>query len=379
MTGLLRDVMHERAEAQGPPVVDLDAILSGGNRRIRHRRVGGLVAATALVAALVGAASLVHLPRDPGPRVAGGAALATRGLTYATGHEIHAGASRLDTGEKVRSYVPTDDGFVWTVASGAVFFGDGTTTERIGRTSRDGSYLKSDDTGSLVAWIDFADQGPATLVVYDTAARETVLTSTQGTSEGMSSLRDGKRAAYVYAVDDGSVYWHNDHGAVRTEVSTGQDTVLGDVNAFAVTDVANGLLAYTPPDRAVSTEEQGMLVGRTLTSGRRMPHQGNAYLSPDGTYLSFEDADEMFVTRTADGTDATPRVDGLDFHAVYAWIDDDTTAVLGIRRVADQWETKPVPLVFLTCTVSTGSCTEQAEVTARMGEFALPTGEVLES
>ncbi len=38
MTGLLSDVMHDRADTAAHPVVDLDAIVRAGDRRLRRNR-----------------------------------------------------------------------------------------------------------------------------------------------------------------------------------------------------------------------------------------------------------------------------------------------------------------------------------------------------
>ncbi len=370
MTGLLKDVMGERADVQPAPHVDVHAIMTTGDRRVRRRRAVGGLAALATVAVVAGGALLVPHVSDPTPRVADGGGVGFRGVSWATGQEIHLRGSVVDTGATVRSYVPTDDGLVWTVPSGDVMFGDGTSTpERVGTTSKDGYYLKSDDTGSLVAWIEFPVGAPAELVVYDTASSEVVLRSADGTSDGMGSYRDGVQVAYVYAVDDGAVYWFNNDGVVRTDVATGSSTVLGQSDAFGVNDVANGRLVYT---------RNGTFVGPTLTTGTRMPHQGNAYLSPEATYVSFEDADQMFVTRTADGSDATPVVTGYGYHAVYGWLDDDTVEVSGIKDVSDGWDKPPVPIDFLTCTVSTGDCTKVGSADVDLRSFALPTGEALD-
>jgi hypothetical protein len=73
------------------------------------------------------------------------------------GEVIHYGADRLDLGERVGSFVQTDDGFVYTSEDGRVHLADGQGTQAVGRTNSQGLNLKSDDAGSLAAWVEFPD------------------------------------------------------------------------------------------------------------------------------------------------------------------------------------------------------------------------------
>lgn len=366
MTGLLTETLHERAAALDPPDVDLDGILRTGDRRVRRGRTGIAVAAAALVAATAGGVVWADGGGGGGgdaPPVAttvDGAAP----LSYATGSQIHVGDAVVDVGDVVESFVLTDAGPVWTTSNGDVMTQQYGAVTRLGRTSTDGYYLKAD--GPLVAWVEFPGGRSAQFVVYDTAARSEVLRTTYGTSEGMNAFPDDQDVAYIYAVDGSSVYWHGDQGAIRHDLDSNTAEVLGDVGAFAISDVANGLIAYQ------SDDDQGVRVGPSLEEGTDMGHQGTAYLSTYGSYVSFEDADEMFVIDTTTGADVTPTVKGYPFHVVSQWLDDDTAAVFGLRSTD---EDGPMEVDFLTCDIPTGECTVTGHDTVTFGEFQLPVGE----
>jgi hypothetical protein len=369
MTGLLADALHERADTLGPPDLDVDRIVQDGDRRVRHGRTGVAVAAAALVAAAAGGVAVADHAGDDRPAVAT-TLDESAPLSYASGSEIHVGDTVLDVGEVVQSFVLTDAGPVWTTAEGDVMTEQDGAPVRLGRTSTDGYYLKAD--GSLAAWVEFPDGSPAEFVVYDTAARSEVLRSTEGTSEGMKAFRDDRDVAYVYAVDGRSVYWHSNQGAVRHDLDTGDSEVLGDVGAFAISDVAGGLIAYQLDPGTSGMDTEGVFVGPSLREGTDMRHQGTAYLSADGSYVSFEDADEMFVSDTATGADATPAVKGYPFHVVSQWLDDDTAAVFGLRSTDEHG---PLDVDFLSCDIPTAQCTVVGHDTVTYGEFQLPIGE----
>lgn len=374
MTGLLRDTLRERADEAGHPRIDPQAIISGGEQRVRRRRTGVVAASAALAAAAAGGAALVPQLGGDEPTVATGTqTFVVKELSYAKGDRIYSSGHVVDAGAAVRSYVRTDDGYVWTVASGDVIFGNGDTTVRIGRTSRDGYYLRADDAGSTVAWVEFPEGVRPEFVAYDTQRQVEVLRTNIGLVPGMQAHRDAEDPAYIYAVDDGSIYWHSHEGVVRYDLASGEPTVLGQGSGFAVADVANGLIAHQTDGLGTPSGQEGrIVVGPSLTDGRPMPHSGNALLSPDGTYISFEDRDNMFVNRTATGADVTPRLPGYEYTVVFDWLDDDTAAVAGIRSLAGD---QRIPVDFLTCTISTGSCRQATDDTITLGEFAWPNGE----
>lgn len=372
MTGLLKDVLDEQANDLGAPSLDLAAIRRDGARRVRRGRVTGAAAAAAAVAVMAGGVALVD-PFADEPGVATAPA-SPRQLSYAVGNEIHVGDEVIETAEPVRSYVLTDTGPVWTTPDGDVMMRlhDGRDVF-IGQTSTDGYYLKADDTGTLVAWMQFSPGAPPDLVVYDTAAYQEVLVTSEGTREGMGAFRDARDVAYVYAVDGRSVYWHNERGAVLTDVDSGESTVLGEANGFTIGDVADGQLAYTPVLEGSEAAEAVTRVGPSLTEGLEIPHSGNPYLSPDAGYVSFEASDVMVVVDTATGEEVTPELPGYEYKVVYTWLDDDTAAVFGIESLGGDSTT--VPLDFLACDIPTGECTKVSSAQVTMGDFALPVGE----
>lgn len=375
MTGLLKSVLHEHADTTSIDV-DLDSVIAAGDRRVRGRRLGAAALGSAAVLAVTGVtvAGVQLLNDDATPVVSGENGFKARKLSYASDGKIHYGDTVIDAGAKVMSYVQTDQGFVWTVANGDVIFGDGSARTKIGRTSTDGYYLKSDDSGSLVAWVEFPTSRAPEFVVYDTADQHQVLRTNEGNTLGMTAYRDTD-AAYIYAVDDGSVYWRDATGAVKYDVAAGRSTFLGDAQPFTISDVANGLLAYQPPIAGQDADESQFHVGPSLDEGVEISHRGNAVLSPDGTYIAFEDADEMFVNRTDDATDVTPRVDGYDYHVVYQWYDDDTAGVFGIKTGADS---DTLDLQFMTCEIPAGTCTNDGgEVSIDVVDFAFPNGEYI--
>src|SRR5688500_742932 len=74
MTSLITDVLTERAERAGSPVLDLDRIAADGTARARRTRVTRVAGATGvglLAAATVGAVVLAGLDGSPGRGSAG--------------------------------------------------------------------------------------------------------------------------------------------------------------------------------------------------------------------------------------------------------------------------------------------------------------------
>ncbi len=387
MTSLITDVLHERAERAGAPDLDLDRLVAEGEARARRTRVTRVAGATGvglLAAATVAAVVLAGATDGPttsgeGPATpAGTTAPLSRSLSYAHDGDIVLPQHdvELDTGGVVTSYVPTDDGFVWSSEAGEVRFtpaaGGGST--QIGRVSRDGHYLASDDTGSLAAWIEPGKE--PTLTVFDTAQGTTILRTGTDAPPDVSYFRDATDVVTVVGIDDGAVTWFNEDGLVRTDVATGETRRMGQAYALGVDDVGAGLLVSDASrDNGGSSASR---VGPSLTDGLVVSHSGNAQISPDGSHVSFEDADELVVTDLATGEDVQPANPGYDYWVVSQWIDDGTFGGFGIRSLAELDNPRGADVVtldFLTCEIPEGSCEVVAQDEIDVNSFAIPVGE----
>ena len=201
-----------------------------------------------------------------------------------------------------------------------------------------------------------------------------MLRTNEGNEVGLTAYRDTD-AAYVYAVDDGSVYWHDAGGAVRYDVAAGTSTRLGDAGPFTIGDVANEMIAYQPPIEGQDDDNSLFRVGRTLESGQVIPHRGNVTLSPDGKLIAFEDGDELFVNRTDTAADLTPKLDGYSFYVVYQWYDDDTAGVFGITHTGPNERSFDVD--FLSCEIPSGKCAKELSTSIDPNRFAFPVGEYI--
>ena len=362
MTGLLQDMLRERADRRAPGSVDVASVIEAGNRRLRRRRatVGSLAAAAVAAGVLVAPHALLASGaggRDADGQVAGRQAatvhaFAERRPTYALGTVIHYGARSIDVRERIGSFVQADGGFVYTTDDGRVHLADGRGTEEIGRTGRDGLHVRSDDTGPLAAWVKLPAGRPAELVVYDTAGREEVVRTHAGTRPGMKSYADDPGAAYVLAVDDGTVYWRSDDGLVATVVASGSTTVLQPgTKPFDVADVAGGLFAHRAVD-ANGSDQTLRLSSDLADPGPALPSGRTGFFSPAAEYFTAEEGDEVTVYDTADRSVATPTSAGYEFVSAYAWLDEHTLSMIGIRQLGNG----PQPIDILRCTVPKGAC-----------------------
>lgn len=386
MNTIIREALHEQADRQHTPLFDADAIATAGSRRIRRTRTFlGALAVAAVTLAAVGVPPLLgtvapsggdQFAAQPGQQAAG--AFADHRPTYAVGGVIHYGQDRLDVGERVASFVQTDDGFVYTTGDGRVHVTDGHDSQVVGRTSPQGLYLKSDDTGSQAAWIEFPEGGAPELVVYDTAEHREVLRTDEGTKAGMTSYRDTD-AVYVYALDDGTVYWRNARGLVATDVASKGSTVLAqEASPFAIADVANGYFAHQvlgPDDGSTRLRVSKDLAHPTppMPTG-----YDSGFLSPGARYVIADEQDQMAVYDVATRGDVTPKVAGYHFVSGYAWLDEHTFTAIGLARVRGVY-----PVDILSCTVPEGSCRVAAKDVATYDpasptDLALPIGESID-
>lgn len=248
MNDSLRD-LGQRMEAVSAPELDVAALVTAGESKIRRRRVAVVGAVTAAVVAVVAGAMLA----SPGARQVAPAPArpdqknthpdtvqtgpAARQLTYSVGTTIHWGNRTIDVRRqtntwpgqgKLVDYVDaTDDGafFVtgqavvrdeagWGLPYGpaAVWFTDGSTPVRIGTTSGSrvrGFEIAPTAAGSTLAWIDPGTKtAPGAVVVYDTGH--------------MTELaRLGDADAVPLAVYNDVVYWSPDGSACDRYLPSG--------------------------------------------------------------------------------------------------------------------------------------------------------------
>lgn len=352
MTGLLTRVMHERADASSPDV-DLDAILSEGNRRVRRQRfTNGLVAAVVAGVVAAGAVSvplLVGGSHEPAPAAP---SFRNRAPTYAVGSIVHVGTQVYDVGRPVASLVQTDGGVVYTTPDRRVWHYDGVTSVHIGRA--EGHRLRSDDQGSLVAWVEAADDGHPQYVVHSTLSR-TDVARVDDDAAG-AALEPGDGGAEVFAVDDGSVYWRRDGGLVRYDVPSGNESVLAEDDATgigSIVDVAYGNLAYTVDGRRPSDGGWGVAVTqRPHSDATALAAASTGDLSPDGRLLAAQEHGTLAIYATDNGQDVTPVVDGYRHVVAYDWVGDDVATVLALSNHSGDRATGDV----LTCDVSDDAC-----------------------
>ncbi len=291
MTGMLKQVMHERADELGHSPVDLDAVLRDADRRIRRRRIVAVAAGAASVVAVAALATQFIPSGGRSTQVTDGSDAVPYAISYASGETIHVGESELDVGHPIRAYVQTDAGYVFTSTDRAVYtFVDGT-AERVGslgRVDKDQTELVAD--GPRVAWVDEQDG----VTVLDVGSGEVSHTAV----EKVPGMDD---APQVTALDGTTAYFVDARGVVVWDSATGAVTVRG-ITAPRVVDAEAGLLltkgaeddgkaAIVSPAGSVPVEldrHRQTLLGRPLPHhgalGRRLPpgcpDRGEAALQP---------------------------------------------------------------------------------------------------
>ena len=342
MTGLLIRVMHQHADGAAP-AVDLDQIIGEGNRRVRRQRVRDALVAAVLAGAVVAGASSVPLlvggRHDP---TATGISFRHRAPTYAVGSSVHVGSHTFDVGRPVASLVQTDGGIVYTTRDRRVWHYDGATTVEIGRA--EGHRLRADDQGSLVAWVETAEDGHPQYVVHSTMRRAEL------------ARLAGDRDAEVFAVDDGSVYLRRDGALVRYDVPSDKEAALAGAEpgtAAEIVDVAYGALAYTVGGTRPGNGRPGIAVGqRPDPEGVALAAAGTGALSPDGRLLAAAEHGSMAIYAADDGLDVTPTADGYRDVVAFDWVGDDIATVLAVSDRRGARATGDV----LTCDVGDDAC-----------------------
>jgi hypothetical protein len=348
MSGMLRELLSERADAAGSPGVDLHHLIAQGERRVRRRRVVALGGTAAAVALTLGASFVVvetgddrtSPPVDPStnnptrtadvePDAPG-----SRPLTYGLGATIHYGDRTIETAEDADGLFVLDDGL-------AILTGDdppkydnrlfitegGSDPIEIAHRVRQ---LTSGEVGSLLAWLDGGD-----VVIYDIQVRGVVarVAVRRQYSTGFTVLEN---AVYWHEYTEGTVTTDGREDLVRYDVPTGTRTLASAAELRAETRTAvSPVLVVGSADSLTPAE------GFTVVDSQ----------------LEFETdaqgvAPPVFVRATGERL----RVgvpDGYDGEllSVFQWLDDDRFAVVaegGVKRapVGD----------LLVCRISAGQC-----------------------
>lgn len=367
MTGLLKDLMHDRADALSAPDLDAATIVSEGDRRLRRRRttlVAGGVAAAVLAAVALPQAFPKGAPRAVDPPFA--AAFSEHFPVYALGSTVHVAGQTFDVGREVFSMVQTDSGVVFTDRDGTVWSGTGVGDPVVvGKTNPRHPRLEAD--GAMAAWMERDGDQPV-YAALDQSSGE-VRRSTLGAVPGMGWLRDEADPALVHAVDGDEVYVRDARGLVAWNPVTDGQRVLGEVGAFTVDDVKAGQIAHSVED-----SEDTYRIGPALGRGTVVPVWNGLSLSPDGSLLLGEsepDIAAIYDASTGAAQDAT--AEGYAFSVFYGWVDDDTYVGLGMNK---PYATTPIDL--LSCGIDAG-CTVIADAIGTLRDgVVIPIGESMD-
>ena len=355
MTGLLTDLMHERADHLGAPEIDLAGITRDGERRVRRRRtawMGGVAAAAVLAAlaapVLVGGAGGGDARRDV---VADGTATDPQPLAWISGSVLHrAGRPDVDLGVEVRAWVWVGDDIAFTDLQHRVRLWTGDALDVIGSTADvepDTAELVAD--GSFVAWVSPEQR----LVRYDASGRELATSPALPGRRPHVTTLDGSQ---VYAADTAGVY------AWQPSAPDAFQTLEGDLGD--VLDAEDGTAV-----RKVDTENRAILTrnGEVVQLSTRE----FANLSPDGALVAVENDDLGQVVDAMTGA-TVPFEHGHEWAVGYQWLDATTLAVLAFDGIE---EDSAQTAWLLTCDGPTGVCDGPGtEVPAGYGDFQLPMG-----
>jgi hypothetical protein len=353
--------MNEHADAAGYPSIDLDAVIADGDRRVRRRRIAVTGGAAAVVAVVVTAVAIgpsaldldsgrtppVGQPHSAGP-------FAEQRPTYAVGSTIHYGADVVRADGQVRSFVQTDDGFVYSTPEGRVMFTDGQETDQIGTTNSQGSQLAADIAGSDVGWTDPSGGGAPAFVVYDTATGTEVVRTADGSLPG-SAQSDIATMSAMIAVDDGVAYWHDGAGVQAYDLASGTKTLVqAGADANWLDDVQGGVLAHTSDLRyRGDAGDQRIVVNAdpdaTAPGFARWSH---GYLPPDARHVAVFGGDRSAVLDVATGADVTPPHPAYGLVYFGQWIDDDAFTFLGFPGRTPSGQT----VDLLRCSIAEQTC-----------------------
>ncbi|GAA1572975.1 hypothetical protein GCM10009789_28120 [Kribbella sancticallisti] len=356
MTDLLRDTLTDQANSTEPPGLDLERIISAGDRRRRRRRTVA-VAGTAMITLAVIATGLAVVgvtDREPAP-----AALpfTERRATYAAGTEIHYGKDVISVApNKISAFVQTDAGFVFVTEPGGVFVADGREVRRI-RPDNTTSALAADNRGTLAGWVQDNSDGSSDSVVYDVAADRELVSTPTGNEESLGSRVQAPR---IIAIDGNSAYFGTLRGVYRWDVTANKGEFLATALPNAVRTASSGLLVYQRP---LQQPKPGLRLAAGPTpsdSGGREFVGQQAFLSPTAKYLLTSPDDLVSVEPSWAGLQLFEVATGRKLPLPWAdhsrlifsqWIDDNTFIAVGERRNSPSSEVD-----LLTCSTQSLTC-----------------------
>ncbi|KRE96068.1 hypothetical protein ASG76_03195 [Nocardioides sp. Soil774] len=352
MTGLLTDLMRERADHLDAPYLDLTAITRTGERRVRRRRtalVGGAATAAALTVLVLPALG----GEGPAPArdlAADGTTAVPSPLAWISGSTLHrVGRPDTDLGVDVRAWVWVGDDIAFTDAERRVRLWSGDALDVVGRSAavpQDKQELFSD--GTLVAWLG-----------ADGAWQALDTTTGELTSDGAGPYRSDPTRSQVTAIDGSVVYGLDARGVVAWDTTAGRVDVVDRDAARVVIDAEGGVLLRATGDGDARVEGGGRNLAVTVDSF--------ANLSADGAHVVAESDDVGVLLDTTTGERLTLDT-GFGWSLPFQWVDDDTVAVLAFTGA----RTDAVDHPFLVaCTVADGACTDAQPLPTA---FQLPVG-----
>jgi hypothetical protein len=254
------DLLRGLGDQIVPPPLDL---LRQTARRRDRRTTMVLAAGSALAVTL---ATVLLLGRDghSSPEPVGPPAPTSRPLTYAVGSEVHYGDDIVATSGAVLELDLTDDGVVVRTDDAGIWFTDGSGLDRLGTLGRpaaafqpevpyyygDGSFVVSDNTGSLVGWFEFPAPNQPELVVYDTASRDEVARQPIELGKGHGALLTSVNEEFA-SWDIDPVPFEDPSAYGRLDLATGEQAVTAKQPATNAGPVG------TPRTVLVSHQEGG--------------------------------------------------------------------------------------------------------------------------
>lgn len=364
MTGLLKDLMHDKADHAGTPHVDLDAIVAAGDRRVRRRRVvtgaGVLVAAAAVVAAVAVVPGTIDdsaKPVQPSPDRVDQAPFDEELPTYADGSTIHYGTTAIDVSpHQVWNFATSDHAFVFSADDRHAYLTDGE-GEPVDLGRSDQTVLAE---GPYAAYVSLAGDRPE-VVVRNTVDDAEVLRTSAGVDPGAQKADETR--VVLLALDGSQLYWHNSQGVVVSDLSApNDDPIVLQPNASTIWlwDVARGVLARESFDDITVT------VSRDTDATSPNFEGDTATLSPDASHVATVSGEELRVYDVATGRDVTPKAPAFAQTRLVNWLSGNTFVMAGANDYGGN-------AVLLECSARSGTCEPQSTEIGVFGSLITPT------